>query len=31
LFAVATMLFLITLVLNIISQWILSRFREVYD
>ncbi|MDT8398309.1 MAG: phosphate ABC transporter permease subunit PstC [Pseudomonadales bacterium] len=31
LFAVATLLFVMTLVLNIVSQWILSRFREVYD
>ena len=31
LFAVATLLFMITLVINIISQWILARFREVYD
>lgn len=31
LFAVATVLFFITLLINIVSQWILSRFREVYD
>lgn len=31
LFAVAMLLFLITLLINIISQWILGRFREVYD
>ena len=31
LFAVATLLFFITLLINVISQWILSRFREVYD
>ncbi len=31
LFAVAALLFFITLVINVISQWILSRFREVYD
>ncbi len=31
LFAVAALLFLITLLLNIISQWILRRYREVYD
>ena len=31
LFAVAMVLFLITLLLNILSQWILRRFREVYD
>jgi phosphate transport system permease protein len=31
LFAVGMLLFLITLVLNIISQWIVSRFREVYQ
>lgn len=31
LFAVAALLFVITLMLNIFSQWILDRFREVYD
>jgi len=31
LFAVASLLFLITLVLNIISQWLMNRYREVYD
>ncbi len=31
LFAVATLLFFITLVINIVSQVILNRFREVYD
>jgi phosphate transport system permease protein len=31
LFAVATLLFFITLLINVVSQWILSRFREVYD
>jgi phosphate transport system permease protein len=31
LFAVATLLFFITLLINVISHWILSRFREVYD
>lgn len=31
LFAVAALLFFITLLLNIISQWILKRHREVYD
>jgi phosphate transport system permease protein len=31
LFAVAMVLFVITLLINIVSQWILSRFREVYD
>jgi phosphate transport system permease protein len=31
LFAVASLLFFITLVINIISQWVLERFREVYD
>jgi len=31
LFAVATLLFAITLVINIVSQLILNRFREVYD
>src|SRR5690606_715742 len=31
LFAVATLLFVITLLINILSQWVLNRFREVYD
>jgi phosphate transport system permease protein len=31
LFAVAMTLFLITLAMNVLSQWILSRFREVYQ
>ncbi|HTR00949.1 MAG TPA: phosphate ABC transporter permease subunit PstC [Candidatus Acidoferrum sp.] len=31
LFAVAMVLFIITLTINIVSQWILGRFREVYD
>lgn len=31
LFAVATLLFVITLLINIVSQMILARFREVYD
>lgn len=31
LFAIALMLFLITLVLNLISQWIVNRFRERYE
>lgn len=31
LFAVAMVLFLMTLLLNILSHWILQRFREVYD
>lgn len=31
LFAVAALLFVITLLLNIISQWVLNRYREVYD
>lgn len=31
LFAIALMLFLLTLVLNLISQWIISRFREQYE
>lgn len=31
LFAVAALLFLITLALNFSSQWILNRYREVYD
>lgn len=30
-FAVAALLFMITLTLNIISQWILRRYREVYE
>ena len=30
-FAVGMSLFLMTLVLNIIAQWVLSRFREVYE
>ncbi|MDG1443807.1 MAG: phosphate ABC transporter permease subunit PstC [Pseudomonadales bacterium] len=31
LFAVAAFLFVITLILNIVSQWILSKFREEYE
>ncbi len=31
LFAIALMLFLITLVLNLISQWIIAKFREQYE
>ncbi|MBL4865375.1 MAG: phosphate ABC transporter permease subunit PstC [Pseudomonadales bacterium] len=31
LFAVAALLFLITLLLNVLSQWFLNRYREVYD
>jgi phosphate transport system permease protein len=31
LFAVALVLFAITLIINIISQLILSRYREVYE
>ncbi|MBI3170902.1 MAG: phosphate ABC transporter permease subunit PstC [Chloroflexi bacterium] len=31
LFAIALMLFLVTLVLNLISQWIVGRFRERYE
>jgi phosphate transport system permease protein len=31
LFAIALMLFLVTLVLNIISQWIVAKFREQYE
>lgn len=31
LFAVGMTLFLITLAMNVVSQWILSRFREVYQ
>ncbi|HLF79150.1 MAG TPA: phosphate ABC transporter permease subunit PstC [Dehalococcoidia bacterium] len=30
-FAVGVLLFLTTLVMNIVAQWLLSRFREVYD
>ena len=31
LFAIALMLFLVTLILNLISQWIVNRFRERYE
>jgi phosphate transport system permease protein len=31
LFAVAALLFLITLLMNLLSQWILNRYREVYN
>ena len=31
LFAVAMVLFVMTLTLNIMSQWILNKFREVYE
>ena len=31
LFAIAMMLFLLTLVLNLISQWVINRFRERYE
>lgn len=31
LFAIALMLFVVTLVLNLISQWIVNRFRERYE
>jgi phosphate transport system permease protein len=31
LFAIGLMLFLITLVLNVFSQWMVRRFREVYE
>ncbi|MFT7129588.1 MAG: phosphate transport system permease protein [Gammaproteobacteria bacterium] len=31
LFAVAALLFVITLILNIISQWVLKRYQEAYD
>lgn len=31
LFAIALMLFIITLILNLISQWIIARFREQYE
>ena len=31
LFAIAMMLFLVTLVLNLISQWVVNKFREQYE
>lgn len=31
LFAIALMLFLVTLILNLISQWIVAKFREQYE
>jgi phosphate transport system permease protein len=31
LFAIALMLFLVTLVLNLVSQWVVGRFRERYE
>ena len=31
LFAIALMLFLVTLILNLISQWVVNRFRERYE
>jgi len=31
LFAIALMLFLVTLVLNLISQWVVNKFREQYE
>ncbi len=31
LFVVAALLFIITLMLNVLSQWILNRYREAYD
>lgn len=31
LFAIALMLFLVTLVLNLVSQWVVGRFREKYE
>lgn len=31
LFAIAMMLFLVTLVLNLVSQWVVKRFREQYE
>jgi phosphate transport system permease protein len=31
LFAVGMMLFLVTLVMNVLSQWVLSKFREEYE
>ena len=31
LFAIALMLFLVTLVLNMVSQWVVSKFREQYE
>jgi phosphate transport system permease protein len=30
-FAVGLVLFVVTLLLNIAAQWLLSRFREVYE
>jgi phosphate transport system permease protein len=30
-FAVGTMLFIVTLLMNILAQWLLAKFREVYD
>ena len=31
LYAVALMLFIITMIMNLVSQWVLSRYREVYQ
>ena len=31
LFAIALMLFLVTLVLNLFSQWVVAKFREQYE
>ena len=31
LYAVALVLFIITMMMNLISQWVLSRYREVYQ
>ena len=31
LFAIALMLFVVTLVLNLISQWVVAKFREQYE
>ena len=31
LFAVGLLLFILTLVLNLLSQWVVGRFREAYD
>jgi phosphate transport system permease protein len=31
LFAIALMLFVVTLILNLISQWVINRFREKYE
>jgi phosphate transport system permease protein len=30
-FAIGAVLFVVTLALNILAQWLLAKFREVYD